>query len=123
MGYRTTQREVSHSLEKGGGGQERQQERRNEMRIQVSDEAHVVSLHTHTPVDCAAAVADVSKDGIGLATRIYLPRDLLLKIELDSAIIFGEVRHCSRLLGDPESFRVGIAIQTVIFRDKGLIGY
>jgi hypothetical protein len=91
---------------------------RKEARIKVDEAAHVVSLEPHAPIDCHAWVADVSKSGIGLITSVYMTRDLLLKIVLGSAIVFGEVRHCSAMATDQGSFKVGVEIQTVIFRDE-----
>src|SRR5437763_9353395 len=92
--------------------------RRKEARIKVAETAHVVSLEPRAPIDCHACVADVSKSGIGLITSVYMMRDLLLKIVLGSAIVFGEVRHCTARSTDRWSFKVGVAIQTVIFRDE-----
>ena len=92
--------------------------RRKEARIKVAEAAHVVSLEPRAPIDCHACVADVSKSGLGLIMPVYMTRDVLLKITLDSAIVFGEVRHCTARTTDPGSFTVGVEIQTVIFRDE-----
>src|ERR1700731_2387774 len=42
-----------------------------------------------------------------------VPRGVLLRVVLDSAIIFGEVRHCSPRPVSPDSFKVGLEIETL----------
>lgn len=92
--------------------------RRKETRIQVAENAFVRSMQPVAPIECHVCVADVSKSGMGFIAPVYIPRDLLLKIVLDSAIVFAEVRHCTALTEAPGSFKVGVEIQTVILRDK-----
>jgi hypothetical protein len=93
-------------------------ERRREDRISVAETAQILSLQPHAPVNCRARVADVSKSGIGLITPIRIPRSVLLKVVLEGAIVFGEVRHCSPIAEHPESFKVGLEIETVVFRNE-----
>ena len=92
-------------------------ERRRETRIKVAEAAHLSSLQAHAAIDCRAAVANVSRSGIGLTTDVRIERDLVLKVVLYSAIVFGEVRHCTPTAADPRLFHVGLEIQTVIFRN------
>jgi hypothetical protein len=49
---------------------------------------------------------------------VPIPRSVLLKVVLEGAIAFGEVRHCSPIAGHPESFKVGLEIETVILRNE-----
>lgn len=92
-------------------------ERRREKRIAVAEAVQVVSVQPHGAVNCQGRIADVSKCGIGLITPVRIPCGVLLKVVLDGAIVFGEVRHCSAIPLHPESFKVGISIETVIFRN------
>lgn len=91
-------------------------DRRRHERIPIAAPAQVISLHSYTSVNCNAQLTDVSISGIGLAVGVEIPRDVLVKIVLDTAIIFGEVRHCSAVADEPGSFKVGIEIETVVFR-------
>ncbi len=96
-----------------------QDERRRDVRINISEPAQIISLQPElAAIECQASVSDVSKSGIGLVMSTPIPRDVLLKIVLDSAIIFGEVRHCTCRASEPGSFKVGVEVQTVIFRDN-----
>lgn len=96
-----------------------QDERRQERRIAVAQTARIVSLQPQlAPIDCRAWVVDVSKTGLGLKTAVHIPCDLLLKVVIDSAIIFGEVRHCSIVSNARASFKVGVEIRCVLFRDN-----
>ena len=95
-----------------------QDEKRRESRIKVSETARVTSLHAHESVDCRAHVADVSKSGIGLVTEVRISRGVLLKVVMNSAIVFGEVRHCTARKSERGRYLVGLEIQTVIFRNE-----
>lgn len=98
--------------------QTEESERRREPRISVAEDAHIVSMEPQrAPINCAACVADVSKSGIGLIGNVYVPKDILLKITLEECMIFGAVRHCSPLAHDANYFKLGVEIETVIFRD------
>ena len=44
-----------------------------------------VDNYVYAPVDCVACVCDVSKSGLGLITRVHIPRDILLKIRQPSS--------------------------------------
>ena len=93
-------------------------ERRRESRIKVAETARVMSLQAHESVNCRAYVANVSKSGIGLVTEVRVSKGVLLKVTMNSAIVFGEVRHCTPRKSEPGVYDVGLEIQTVIFRDE-----
>jgi hypothetical protein len=95
-----------------------QRDERKETRIGGAEVAHITSLHPHVPVKCRASVAGISQGGMDLITDIRIPRGVLLKVVLDSVVVFGEVEHCSPIAVDSESFKVGIEIETVIFRNE-----
>ena len=95
-----------------------QDEKRRESRIKVSETARVTSLHAHESVDCRAQVANVSKSGIGLVTEVRISRGVLLKVVMNSAIVFGEVRHCTTSKSVRGEYHVGLEIQTIIFRNE-----
>ena len=98
-------------------------ERRKALRIKVTDTARLISLQWQlSVVDCPAQVSDVSWYGVGLITAIPIACGMLVKIVLDRAIVFGEVRHCTRLTESGSSFRVGVEIELVIFRPPADLG-
>lgn len=91
-------------------------EQRREPRIKLAEDARLVSMDPQRALlNCGARVVDVSKSGIGLLTPVEVAREILLKITLREAIVFGTVRHCS-LLKESGSFKVGVEIEAVIFR-------
>lgn len=97
-------------------------ERRRNQRITVNTTAHIVAIHPNMPVDTDARVTDVSRSGIGIFTDVYIPPDTLLRVVMDGAIAFAEVRHCSRLNATGH-YRVGLEIETVIFRNASEPGW
>ena len=76
----------------------------------------IAAIGSHKVGPHSAKLLDVSRSGLGLLVDIPLPVDSWVKVEIKSAIIFGDVRHCTRVEG--QGYRVGLATQTVIFRSK-----
>lgn len=92
------------------------EERRAHSRIPVREPAHVTVIRPSMPIHSRAWVTDVSEGGLGLSLRDTIAPGSLVRILLDGALIFGEVRHCSNP-GNGE-YRAGVQIQTVIYRDS-----
>jgi hypothetical protein len=93
-------------------------DRRREPRIAVNTIARIVVFHSSLTIAADARVTDVSKSGLGLITDQPIPRDAMLKIVLDGAILFGEIRYCSEVGGSIRSYRIGVQIQTVILNGE-----
>jgi hypothetical protein len=97
-------------------------ERRRDQRISVNTKARIVAIHPPMLVDADARVTDVSWSGIGIFTDASIPPGTLLKVIMDGAIAFAEVRHCTRLNATGH-YKVGLEIETVIFRNASEPGW
>jgi hypothetical protein len=97
-------------------------ERRRNQRMSVNTKARIVAIQPPMLVDADARVTDVSRSGIGIFTDASLPPGAILKVIMDGAIAFGEVRHCSRLNATGH-YKVGVEIETVIFRNASEPGW
>ena len=61
-----------------------------------------------------AQLVDVSRGGLGLRSRQRIPRGTLIKADLPSAVVFGEVVHCQR--ESAREYRLGVTSDSVLFR-------
>ena len=89
--------------------------RRQEPRFDANGEAATLSLlDQRQPGTYQARLVDVSKSGMGLSTTQRIPRGAWVRVDLPSAIAFGEVVHCRQ--ESAHEFRVGLVTETVLFR-------
>ncbi len=93
------------------------EDRRRDPRIAVNTEARLIVFHSTLKITVQALVADVSKSGLSLITEQPIPREVLLKVVLKGAIVFGETRYC-RSAGAVKSYRIGVQIKTVILNGE-----
>lgn len=96
-------------------------ERRRDPRITVNGKAHIVSVDPPMLIDANARVTDVSRSGIGIFTDASIPQGTVLKIVTEGSLIWGQVRHCTRLSATGH-YKAGIEIETVIFRGEASPG-
>jgi hypothetical protein len=61
-----------------------------------------------------AQLVDVSRGGLGLRSRQRIPKGTLIKADLPSAVVFGEVVHCTR--ESALEYRIGVTSDSVLFR-------
>jgi len=91
--------------------------RRQEPRFQASGEtATIFILDGEKGGTIEARLVDVSKSGLGLSTAERLPRGTWVKVELPSAIAFGEVMHCRETA--PSEYRIGLLTERILFRTE-----
>ena len=93
---------------------------RSEPRFQTDGESATISvLFGGEGIGlCHATVQDVSRSGLGMLSDSYIPPDAWVKVELGSAIVFGEIRHCTSNRGG--NYQVGMITETVILRRTGI---
>jgi hypothetical protein len=97
-------------------------ERRRDQRIPVNGKAHIISIDPPMLIDSQARVTDVSRSGIGIFTDACIPQGSVLKVAMEGSLIWGQVRHCTRLSATGH-YKVGIEIETVIFRGEESPGF
>jgi len=88
-------------------------ERRREPRFSTEGSATIQSLNPFSLNFSAVSILDVSKGGLRLESKERLGFGTLIRVRLNSAIIFGDVRYCNP---SGEKFDVGIQIQDVFCR-------
>ena len=99
---------VESELSKAQAAAEQQGfERRVEARYPTNDNAEVEVLPGPGPV-LDGRVLDVSRSGLRVALPVAVRKAAQLKIRLQHAVIFGEVRYCRSASG---GFHVGVLIQ------------
>jgi hypothetical protein len=76
-----------------------------------SDRAVRVTLLGDIDTPLKARVKDMSGNGIGLELERAVPAGTPLKIELDDAVVLGEVVYCRQ---DGASFTVGVHLEQVL---------
>lgn len=86
-------------------------------RFEVQEAALVAVMSCPARNQLAAHVTDASKSGLGLIVRRPLQANDWVKVETRSCVVFGDVVHCQS--HTPGGYRVGLAIETVVFRFDG----
>jgi hypothetical protein len=85
-------------------------ERRHEPRFSTKGSAKIQSLNPFSPNWSTVSLVDVSKGGLRLESNERLGVGTLIRVRLNSTIIFGDVRHCNP---SGQKFDVGIQVQDV----------
>lgn len=86
-------------------------ERRREPRFQVHTEGTLRSVRPCCPEKVRVVVMDVSRRGIKARVSRFVDVGWQVQLSMGSAIVFGQVRHCTRAGDD---YIVGIVIQDLV---------
>lgn len=89
---------------------------RREPRFPLDLPAVLMVIGSTGPREAEIRLTDVSASGVGLLSAMPAQVGACVQINLDSGLLFGEVRHCQQ--GPDGRFRIGVAIYHMLAREQ-----